>query len=44
MYTYPIQNYKGRSNSDAEAPTAAIVAALEWRLLDLRHRENVVDD
>ena len=29
---------------DVEAPTAAIVAALEWRLLDLRHRENMVDD
>ena len=29
---------------DVEPPTAAIVAALEWRLLDFRHRENVVDD
>ena len=29
---------------DVKPPTAAIVAALEWRLLDLRHRENMVDD
>ena len=31
-------------NSDVEAPTADIVDALELRLLDLQHRENIEND
>ena len=31
-------------NNDVKATIAAIVSALEWRLLDLQHRENMVDD